>query len=216
MRKIIVVALLTVAMTAPSALARDANGSIFGTQTTARSIGQGAGHFGVGLGLGDDVTSFYGTFRYGLSRYSDGSIKLGLADPEGGSDTKFVVGADFKYQFWTFGPQSKNPFDFAIGGIFEYAGFENSTVWHLGGYLLGSYPIQVGQTKKSTISPYGRFNVRLESIDPDNPLADSESNLELGLNLGVKWDVTPTVGFLGEVQLDGNNGVFLGVDFGVM
>jgi hypothetical protein len=45
---------------------------------------------------------------------------------------------------------------------------------------------------------------------------DSESNLEVGLNGGVRWGLTETVSLFGEFQLDGNDGVFFGLNLGVI
>lgn len=198
-----------------SAALADAVGSAFGALTTAQSIGQGRAAFGGGVGLGDNATSFFGTFTYGLSQYTDGRLKVGLVDADG-SDTKLSIAGDFKWQFWTYGKESGQPFDFAVGGLFEYADFDYLSVFQFGGQLIGSYPIAL--RRGGTISPYGRFNARLESVSWDNPRAsdDSETNLKVGLNAGIGWEMTPTVSLFGEFQLDGNDGVFFGIDFNVM
>jgi hypothetical protein len=52
-------------------------------------------------------------------------------------------------------------------------------------------------------------------IDNDGP-ADSQSNLEVGLNAGVHWQVNSSIGFFGEFQIDGNDGLFLGIEFGAL
>jgi hypothetical protein len=217
MKRFAIVVLAILCLSASSVYA-DAAGSAFGTLATARSLGQGVGNFGAGLGLADNMTSFIGSFSYGLSQYTDGRIKLGLADPDGGDDTKFVLGADFKWQFWSFGPNTTQPFDFSVGGFFEYADFDVFSIFQIGGQLVASYPF--GLSNGQTLTPYGRFNARLESISIDLPPGsrgdDSDSNLEVGINGGVKWDLTPTVALFGEFQLDGNDGVFFGVDFNVM
>jgi len=44
----------------------------------------------------------------------------------------------------------------------------------------------------------------------------SDSNLEIGITAGVQWIWTPNVSLFGEVQIDGNDGLFLGVDFGIL
>jgi hypothetical protein len=38
----------------------------------------------------------------------------------------------------------------------------------------------------------------------------------VGLNGGVQWQMTSTVALYTEFQIDGNDGIFLGIDFGVM
>ena len=84
--------------------------------------------------------------------------------------------------------------------------------------MLASYPIQLKNGR--SITPYGRFNARMESVSRDLPPTatsdDSKTNLEVGFNAGVKWEMTSTVDLYGEFQLDGNDGLFLGIDFNVM
>jgi len=216
MKKIMILVSLGLILVSASSYAIDAVGSSFGTLTTARAMGQGTGTFGFGVGIADR-TSFVGTFAYGLSEYSEGRLKLGLADPDY-SDTKLTLGADYKWQFWNYGPNTKHPFDFAVGLFLEYVDFDPYSALQLGGQLIGSYPVQL--KNGGTLSPYGRFNARLEWLSRDLPPTaagdDSESNLEVGLNGGVQWQMTSTVGLYAEFQLDGNDGIFLGIDFNVM
>ena len=40
--------------------------------------------------------------------------------------------------------------------------------------------------------------------------------MKFGLNMGVAWEWTKSTTFYGEIQLDGNDGLFLGFDFDVM
>jgi hypothetical protein len=188
-------------------------GTAFGTLTTARALGQGRGNMGLGVGIAD-ATSFFGTFTYGLSKYTDGRIKLGLRDD---FNTKITFGADFKWQFWNVGQGRTEPLDGAIGGFFEFEDYGGGSVFQIGAQLLGSYPFQL--SRGGTLSPYGRFNVRVEAKSYEQPIAgntSSSTDLEFGLNGGVKWSATPTIDLYGEFQIDGNDGVFFGIDFNVM
>jgi hypothetical protein len=185
-------------------------GSAFGTLTTARTLGQGVGNLGAGVGIADKTTAF-GVFTYGLSRYTDGQLKLGLWDEGSKSNTKMTFGADFKWQFWTAGPGRREPFDLSFGGAFEYVDKGSYSVFQFGGNVIGSYPFALGNG--STLSPYGRFGIRIESASGSR---DSGSNLKLGLNAGACWKATSTVSLYGEFQFDGNDGVFLGLDINVM
>jgi len=216
MKKTILVMIIVLALSATSSFADNSIGSAFGTLTTAKALGQGKGTFGFGVGLADN-TSFVGTFAYGLSQYSDGRLKLGFIDPDGG-DAEITLGADYKWQFWNVGPDSRNPFDFAVGMFMEYVGYDPLSVFQFGGNLIGSYPVAL--KRGGTLTPYARFNARVEWLswdrDPDFPGDDSESNLQVGFSGGVQWQMTPTVAFYTEFQIDGNDGVFLGIDFGVM
>jgi len=215
MRKLSVIVLAIGLCFCASAQAGSA-GSSFGTLATADALGQGRGNLGFGIGIAD-ATSFIGSFSYGLSEFTDGRIRLALVDADG-SDTKFTIGADFKWQFWNVDSASTHPFDFAVGAFFEYADFDFLSVVQLGGQLIGSYPIALNNG--GSIEPYARFNARLEALSLDRPPGfrgdDSESNLEIGLNGGVKWEATTTVSLYGEFQIDGNDGMFFGIDFNVL
>lgn len=216
MKRIALTALVALVLVGGNAAARDAVGSSFGTLMTARSLGQGVGDLGFGIGLGDWSTSFVGSFTYGLSEASDGRIKFGLAEPDGG-DTKITFGADYKWQFWNYSQETNHPFDMAVGGLFEYGDWDVLSVLQLGGFLIGSYPVHLNSG--GTITPYARLTARLESISLDLPYNsgdDSESNLEVGLSGGAQWEVNSDISLYGEFQLDGNDGVFFGIDFNVM
>ncbi|MCD6249789.1 MAG: hypothetical protein J7J98_05600 [candidate division Zixibacteria bacterium] len=218
MKKVTVLMVVALMLSGGSVYSQNAVGSMFGTLTTAKAMGQGSGDFGFGIGLADDATSFIGSFAYGLSEYSDGRIKIGLSDSDWDGDTKIVFGVDYKWQFWSYGPETTHPFDFSVGAFLEYADYSAISVLQLGGQLLASYPIALNNGR--SITPYGRFNARMESLSWDLPIQvsgdDSESNLEVGFNAGVKWEMTSSVDLYGEFQLDGNDGLFLGIDFNVM
>jgi hypothetical protein len=211
MKKIVLAVLLVGALATPGFA--DSFGSAFGTLTTASSLGQGKGNLGLGVGIAD-ATSFFGTFSYGLSKYTDGRIKLGLRD---NANTKISLGADFKWQFWNVGTGRNEPLDGAIGGFFEFEDFGVGSVFQVGAQLLGSYPFQL--SRGGTLTPYGRFNVRIEAMSIDSPNLDqssSRTDLDFGLNGGVKWSATQTIDFYGEFQIDGNDGIFFGIDFNIM
>ncbi|MBD3403295.1 hypothetical protein GF420_10405 [candidate division GN15 bacterium] len=195
----------------------DAAGSAFGNLTTAKTIGPGKANFGGGVGIAD-ATSFFGMFTYGMSAETDFRAKLGLIDADG-ADTKFTLGVDAKWQMWEYVPDGRHPFDMSLGGMFEYVDYDGLSVWQLGAFVLGSYPIQL-QGGGGTLAPYGRVNIRLENLSLDLPPGfsgdDSESNLEFGFHGGVSWSPTEATTLYGEFQLDGNDGVFFGIDFNVM
>ena len=192
-------------------------GSSFGTLTTAKTMSMGKGAFSVGAGIAD-YTSVLGSFTYGLSTYTDGRIKFALVDPgKQDDDIHLAFGADFKYHFMSVSKnknlQNNNPFDLAFGGMFEYLDVGGSSVMQVGARLIASYPFVMNNGK--TLTTYGAFNSRLESISFENG-TDSDSNIEFGFNFGIDWQMTKSMSFLAEFQLDGNDGLFLGLDFGVM
>ena len=217
MRTAIVMTAVLTALGASSVMAVDAAGSAFGNLQTASAIGQGHGAFGTGIGIAD-ATSFVGWFQYGLAEYVDGRVKVGLVDPDGG-DTEITFGADLKYQLWNVLGTVERPLDLAVGGFLEYADYDGSSVFQVGGQVLGSYPFTL--RNGSVLSPYGRFNIRLEHISWEAKVlgvkkSGSDSELEFGLNGGVAWEATNTVTLLGEFQIDGNDGLFLGATFDVL
>ncbi len=208
MKKLIISAFLAAIICCSSAFAGGSIGSAFGTFGTAHSLGMGNGNALVGVGIGDDRNILLGRVNYGLSRFTDGSIKLALVDPDGqGSSTRIAIGADFKYQFMVMDDVTRSAFEMAAGGMFEYYDLEGGSAHLIGANLLGSYPFVLDNGK--LLSPYGRFGARIEKR------SYSDSNLEFGLNLGVAWEVTKTVNLYGEFQLDGNDAIFLGAEFDI-
>ncbi len=213
MKRTLIAVTCLIVLLASGTYARDAFGSAFGALSTAGTAGLGHGNFGFAIGLAD-ATSFTGSFNYGLSEHMDGRLKFGLIDPDGG-DTEIALGADFKYQMVSVSGVSKGPFDMAIGAFAEYYGFGDFSVLQLGGHYTGSYPVKL--ESGGTLTPYGRFNVRIENWSLDVAgIDESETNLEIGLNGGVHWAINSALGAFGEFQLDGNDGVFFGIEFNAL
>lgn len=238
MKKIMLtVAMLALALSAQPVLA--AGGSVFGTQSTAVAIGQGNANGGITLGLAD-ITSFVGTFDYGLSKFTTGRMKLGFADANN-SDLAISIGAEIRWQVWSVAHSmakkgnrsgrsnlsrkaNKRPFDLSIGVMTEYLSIDKKTaplttssfsVFQFGGFLLGSHSFVTKSGK--LITPYGRFNIRLEDTNKELlGIKSSSSNIEIGLNTGVSYQFTNTMNIYGEFQMDGNDGLFIGIDFKVM
>jgi hypothetical protein len=223
MKKAAICAALITLAVASGSQAGDAFGSVFGTLATGKSIGDGEGEFQIGVGAADR-TSVFGTFVFGLSEFTEARVKLGLADDEG-VDTKVAFGADFKYQLMDVGAGLNDPFDMGLGGMFEYTDLGHFSVWQLGARTVGSYPFEL--RNGTTLSPYGSLNVRLEGYSSDDyyvvvhdePVlrgGDSETELKFGLGFGVSWQFNRNVALFGEFQFDGNDGLFFGLNFGVM
>ena len=196
MKKIVI--LLSVAILFASAAKADsAVGSSLGTLTTARVLEekQGMAGLGVGVGGGDDRNSVAGWLTYGIFEYTDITGKIGIADAD---EARVVLGAEFKYQLMDAGSQLHDPFDLSIGGFFEYI----DEVFQIGAHVTGSKAYLLDN--QQVLAPYGRFNVRLEDYD-------SDSNVEFGLTGGVRWGITRNISLFGELQLDGNEAIFLGI-----
>ena len=190
-------------------VAGDADGSMFGGLMTAQSLGQGRGTLGLSFGLADN-NAISGWFGYGMSKYVNGRVHLGFWDA--GPKTFMALGGDFVWQFWSVNEGPRYPIDMAVGGFIEYEDKDGGSFLQLGSHLVGSYPFKL--YKRGVLSPYGRLNVRLhrEAIEPNS----SNSDIKFGLNGGAAWDATNALRFYGEFQIDGNDGVFFGVEFDVM
>lgn len=212
MKKIAFTALAVLLLSTTGANAIDAHGSAFGAMWTARTIGAGNGQFQAGVGIAD-ATSAWGAFTYGLSPYVDGRIKLGLIDYDQ-LDTKFTFGADLKWNVLMVQAESTDPLDLAVGAQFEFVDYDGFSVLQLGGNIIGSYPFLL--RNGTTLAPYGRLNIRVESYSYDNDAFDGSSDMEFGFNGGVMWEASPTITLHGEFQFDGNDGIFLGIDFSVI
>jgi hypothetical protein len=189
----------------------DGAGKIFGNLTTAEAAGAGNADLMGGVGIGDDITSFFGAYKYGLSSYTTLRGKLGLADANK-TDAKLCVGVDLAYQLFDLSQDTDKPFDFALSGFFEYVNFDKASLLQLGARTTGSRPILLANNRNLT--PYGSVEVRMEQFSVDQ--GDSDSDVEFGLNIGVAYELGNNLDILGEFQLDGNEGVFLGLEYNIM
>ena len=191
-------ALLALLLITPTTDARDAVGSSFGCFSTGRSLMKGTGlaGLGVGIGLGDNQrNTVVGSIHYGLYEYIEISGRAGLADAD---DVRLTFYGDFKYQFMDGGPELNDPFDLAIGGFFEYI----KDVTQVGAQAMISKLYLMDRMQ--SLEPYARINVRVENVN-------SDSDIQFGLNGGLRWGVTRNISLFGELQLDGNDGLFLGL-----
>ena len=196
----------------PTLIMAKSAGLISGNLSTADACGFGIGYVGGYVGILDDATTVFGSLTYGFSDYTEGRIKLGFSDLDGSAtDPEFMFGADFKYEFMDYYDKNrKQPLDMAFGGFLEYVNYEFASVLELGGNYIASIPYRFQSGRK--IIPYGRANLRLESVSFDAPGVDSESDFQFGLNLGVKYEISSEMNLYGEFQIDGFTGLFLGLD----
>lgn len=179
-----------------------------GNLTTADACGFGAGYIGGFVGFADEATSLFGTVTYGFSQYTEGRVKFGFSDLDApDTDPQLLVGFDFKYEFLDYyDTMRNNPLDLAFGGFIEFVNYEYASVLELGGNLLASIPYKFKSGQR--LVPYSRFNMRLEKYS--NGYTDSD--FQAGLNLGTKFELTQDVHLYGEIQLDGNTGLFAGLE----
>ncbi len=206
--KLAVLLIISVIFISGSARA-DSAGLVTGNLATADACGFGLGYLSGNLGLGDNTTSFFGTLTYGFSQYTEGRIKLGLSDGER-TDASLLFGADFKYELLDYYDASHPaPVDLALGGFMEWIDYDGISVLQIGGNIISSIPYRFKGGQK--LVPYGRINIRLEKLSNGN----SNTELELGLNLGTKFELSNDLSFYGEIQIDGNTGLFLATEMRV-
>jgi hypothetical protein len=191
-------------------------GLVFGNLQPATTVGAGLYSFGAAASAGDNVTTVNGDFAYGFGMFTEGRIRLGVSEISGpNTDPTVALGGEFKYQFWNFRGQgssgnSGDPFDLAFSGMFEYASFDNVSVTAFGVNVLGSLPF-VGK-KGRVYGPYGRFNVRLSTVSPAGPV--SSTDIKFAFTPGFMVQLTRQARAFGEINIDENTGVSVGVQFG--
>jgi hypothetical protein len=193
-----------------------------GQMSPASVLDQGTGKLGGYFFTADDAFGVVASGRYGFSKYTEGRARLGFIDQDGSNtDPHIIFGIDAKYLLWEYikkkpvdssstAAEYYNPFDLSLGFGLEYAKLESYTVFGLGGSVIGSFPFHF--KNNTSIEPYARLNLRYQ-LNSYNISDASESNFEIGLNLGALFSVTPLVDITAEFQLDDQNAFFAGVDF---
>lgn len=213
-------------------------GTTFGLLTTAKTLDKGQTTVGGRLGIADG-TSYSGSVAYGIADNADVRLQIGALD-QNAFETGLVFGGDFKWQLSKNRPaknsrarnsrssKKSSPIDFALGGFFEYGKLtvegtpvliESMSVFQIGAQLIASHTTHM--KSGSTLTPYGRINIRNETLSVDlAPLVGtsfdiSASQLALGLNGGIAYGLAGGINLFGEFQIDGNDGFFFGVDFDI-
>ncbi|MBD3297354.1 MAG: hypothetical protein GF341_01770 [candidate division Zixibacteria bacterium] len=198
----------------------------FGQVSTARTLVRGANDVGGYIGIFDGFTTLFGQYRRGLSTNMDFGLQAGLIDPDArGSDAGLILGGDLKWNVMSAG---YDPLDMALGARGSFYDISNVSVFALGASVIISrdYAIEGG----GILAPYGSVNVRLEhesydavdAFDPprlrsaalaDDEFDDDDTDIEIGGTAGVKWELSDFVDALGEVVLDEDWGLVLGLNF---
>lgn len=186
---------------------------IFGNLQSARTVGEGVYTFGAGFMTGDNLTTVSGDFAYGFGKFTEGRARLGISDLDGpNTDPTIALGAEFKYQFWNYegGTEFDDPFDLSFSGAFEFADYEFVRVTSIGANVLGSRPFLSRQGRR--YGPYGRFNVRLQTFDPDGDPSDTDINFTL--TPGFMVELTDQMTAMAEINLEDDISLAFGVSFG--
>lgn len=205
--KRITISLLLVLLLASGATAQyAAQLSAAGTVLKGSSTGGGF------VGIYDGAFGILGQYRYGIGGYTDIGGKLGIIDLDSGSregDLGFFIGADSKYQIMEV--RIMDPIDLSLGGAFELALFDHFNSLIIGGFAVGSYPVTLRSGR--VLSPYGRLIMGFNRTDFRGR---SDTEFDLGLNMGVIMELSSSTRALAEIQIDDNTAAFLmGLEFGL-
>jgi hypothetical protein len=195
-----------------TAYGRESVGLATGNLTTAEACGFGLGYTGLFFGYGDEASSIGGYVTYGFSNYTEGRLKIGFSDLDGpGTNPEFLFGLDLKYKFMDYTSQTaNNPLDLAFSTLLEYVNYPGSSVLELGGGLIGSIPFHFESGRN--LVPYSRLNLRWERYSANPGFSNAESDFRVGLNTGVKYELSSGTNLYGELQLDGNTAIFMGLE----
>jgi len=207
--------------------AATASAQFLGQMSPASILPANAGKIGGYIVSAEDAFAVVGSFRYGFGPFTEGRFRLGFIDEEGShTDPHIIMGVDAKYLLWKFsdgktGEASeggyRNPIDLSLGAGMEYAVLQWYDVLGIGGSVIASRPFVF--QNRSSIEPYARLNLRYQRNHADAFYRDnrrlegySDSDFEIGLNMGALFSVTPLVDFTAEFQIDDQTAFMLGID----
>jgi hypothetical protein len=194
---------------------------LLSTSSASAQFLEGAALLGAYLGVYQKAFTLFGQFRYGILRYIDLGLKMGMIDldpGDGESNAGLTVGGDVKY--WFMEQRSGDPLDVSIGVGTERLKMPDHRIFSLGGNLIASY--QIGYDETKSVTPYGRLNIRWErqnfegSGDPP-PGWEKGARDDMGaaLALGAELKFSPTLFVVAELEIDDNVGFVGGINYGV-
>jgi hypothetical protein len=194
-----------------------------GQLTPAPTVEQGEVLLGAYLGVYEDAFSVFGQFRYGIARYFDLGLKMGMIELDPGygeSNTGLIVGGDVKY--WFMEQQSGDPLDVSVGGGTEYFKISDYSLFSLGGNVIVSHEIKYAEGK--SVTPYGRLNVRWERKSFkssehwfwDWKKGDrTDSDIAIAMALGAELKISAGLFLVSELEIDDNVGFVGGINYSV-
>jgi hypothetical protein len=189
-------------------LASQAFAQYSGQFSSAATTPQGASRLSTYFGLYEHAIGILGQYRYGIGAYTDFGIKLGVIDFDRPTDeTGIDLAGDFKYRVME--KQLRDPFNLSLGGVMEFSTTDSYDIFSAGLNAIGSYPVQL--RNGHYLDPYGRLNLRVQRNSPE--FGNSDTDFEIGLNLGTSYEITKTIRALGEFQFDDPFAFYFGFDF---
>jgi hypothetical protein len=201
-------------------LISSASAQFLGQLTPAPTLNRGDGLGGAYMGVYEDAFSVFGQFRYGVAKYVDLGLKLGMIslDPGyGESNTGLAIGGDIKY--WFMERHTGDPLDVSLGVGTEYLSISDFSVFSLGTNVIASYEIEHNQGK--SVTPYGRLNLRWERSSFESawrwPWRHegnwSHSDFDVALALGADLKISSDLSLVGELEIDDNVGFVAGINY---
>jgi hypothetical protein len=203
-------AVAVVALAATSVMAQ-----VTGCLHSAKPLSPGSTDFGGYIGLFDGAgysgtpLAVFGQLRHGLTATGDGGLKFGLVDMDAGDDDIGIVLAG-DAQWALLAPRWGDPFWLSVGPEISVYDGDGTRTWAFGGNLTASHDLLI---RANTVTIYGRFNLRLETLDFKKSGRSSDSDLEMGLNPGFIWKTSGFFDLVGEIQFDDQVGVLVGFNF---
>lgn len=217
MKKIAVISIMMVLFSISSTSAQ-----FLGQLTTAPTLNKGSGLLGMYLGVYEDAFSVFGQFRYGIAKYVDLGLKMGMVNLDPGygeSSSGLAIGGDIKY--WFMEKNSGDPLDASFGVGTEYLNIADYGIFSLGGNAIVSY--QIDYHDRNSVTPYGRLNVRWQRVNFENSLRWtwgakhegnwSNSDMDLALALGADLKISYNFSLIGELEIDDNVGFVAGINY---
>lgn len=213
MRKTFVVIIVTATALL---LVSSASAQFLGQLSPAPTVKQGEALLGAYLGVYEDAFSVFGQFRYGIARYFDVGLKMGMIrwSPEyGESSTGLTVGGEVKY--WFMEQRAGDPLDASFAVATEYLDVSDFSIFSLGGNLVVSY--EIGYEEGRSVTPYGRLNTRWQRkrfSDSPVPAQEgpwSDDDLKVAVALGAEVKLASDLNLVGELEIDDNVGFVAGV-----
>jgi len=207
--------LAAVVLTIFMAFASSAQSQFLGQLETAPTMLKGSYSLGGYAGVYDDAFAVFGGFRSGITDYLDFGLRLGVLnydyDPWE-DESGVVLGADLKYRVLE--TEIGDPLDLSLGGLVEFSSVEHFDRLSIGGYgvLSRDFCFESGRV----LSPYGRLNLRMERKSWETAGRDKDhgdTDLEMGLALGVSLELTSRASLVGELQMDEFDGLIVGANF---
>ena len=221
MKKTLLIAITVILFSFSSAPAQ-----FLGQLTPAPTVNKGEALLGAYLGVYEDAFSVFGQVRYGMIKYFDLGLRMGMIDWSPGygeSNTGLIIGGDVKY--WFMEQRTGDPLDFSVAGGTEYLSVSDYSLVSLGGNFIASYQIRYAEGK--SVTPYGRLNVRWEKHSFEGEWSTypawtgwkgedwDDSDIDVALALGAELKLPSGLFLVGELQIDDNVGFIAGVNYNV-